>query len=329
MGERAGAFVRGRQMQETDWVASTDRRITPTTTELETTELERAIVATVAYSDIFDYPLTAAEIHRYLIGSTASRAEIDAALASRCLLSSRLAAGDGYVMLSGREKVAGTREARQRDADRLWPEALRYGRVIASLPFVRMVAVTGELAMDNVQPGSDIDYFIVTQPGRLWLCRLLVIGVVRYASLRGVTVCPNYLISEDALAIHERNLYAAHELAQMVPIAGHAVYKRLREQNDWVGSELPNAAGPPRELAVQPRAASLRRIAERLLGGRLGTRIERWEMERKIAKLSRSAGEVPEASYSPDWCKGHVSGHEGRILAAFDDRRRGLEEGVS
>src|SRR5690606_20957099 len=153
-----------------------------------------------------------------------------------------------------------TRQARQAGSERLWHEALRYGRIIASLPYVRMVAITGELAMDNIQPSSDIDYFIITQPGRLWLCRALTIGVVRYAALRGLTVCPNYLLSESALEIHEQNLYAAHEVAQMIPIAGHTVYQRLRAQNTWTEAFLPNAAGPPRQITVQPRLRPIRRF---------------------------------------------------------------------
>ena len=57
-------------------------------------------------------------------------------------------------------------------------QAVRYGLTIARLPFVRMVAVPGALTMDNVEPGDDVDYLIVTAPDRLWLCRAVVIELV-------------------------------------------------------------------------------------------------------------------------------------------------------
>lgn len=292
-------------------------------------QLEHAIVQAVAYADIFDYPLTAAEIQRYLVGIVATPAAVADALAGAPFVTSRLAAREGFFTLRGREEIVATRLARQRTSETLWRPAVRYGGLIASLPFVQMVAVTGELAVDNVRPTSDIDYFIVTEPGRLWLCRLLVIGVVRVAALRGVTVCPNYLVSERALTIQERNLYTAHELVQMTPLAGHAVYRRMRELNGWVADYLPNADGPPQAHAVTPRWRPLRRLAQGVLRSRAGDRIERWEMRRKVRKLAPHGVDRPEVSFAPDWCKGHVSGHEGRILEAFRARWQAIGEGAT
>lgn len=280
--------------------------------------IELAALRAVAYADVFDYPLTPLELHRYLIGVAASAEQIHELIQHP---PAALSVSGTYISLAGREANQATRRERAHEAARMWPRALHYARTIAGIPFVRMVALTGALAMDNVEPGADIDYLIVTQPGRLWLCRLLIIGLVRLAAVRGDVICPNYLLSERALALSERDLYTAHELAQMVPLAGHAVYQRMRRLNAWSDAMLPNAADAPQRANDapdrQPRAQAL---GETLLRGGAGAAIERWEMQRKLRKLGRSSGS--EVAFSPDWCKGHVHGHGQRVLQEYARRIR-------
>lgn len=304
---------------------SSDQPQTPVVFTPPCLELEQAIVQAVTYSDIFDYPLTAEEIHRYLMGIAIDRDTFNATLQQSPLVRQHLSQRDGYYTLSGRESIVAIRREREQAAARVWPRALSYGRIIASLPFVRMVAITGELAMDNIGPHSDIDYFIVTEPGRLWICRLMTIAVVRYAAPRGDIVCPNYLLSERALELHDRNLYTAHEVAQMVPIYGLETYQRLREANAWVSEFLPNAGSSPRDAEALPHGNAARRLAESTLRTSAGARLESWEMNRKVRKLTRDGVPHPEVSFSPDWCKGHVDGHGERILDLFADRWSAVE----
>src|SRR6266699_1902963 len=139
----------------------------------ETLLVEQAVVKSVAYADVFDYPLQAAEIHRYLHGVAGSWDATATALA-RCCARGQVSHRDGFYMLAGREGLVNLRRRRAVQAERLWPTAVKYGHVIAGLPFVRMVAVTGSLAWDNVNDAGDIDYLIVTEAGRLWLCRWLI-----------------------------------------------------------------------------------------------------------------------------------------------------------
>ncbi len=300
--------------------AAEGRRHRGERTEPGRAALECGIVQAVAYADVFDYPLTADEIHRYLIGVPASRAAI------RGILSNGkpdvISRSGRYYTLAGRESAIETRRVRAALAADYWKRAIRYGRTIGSLPFVRMVAVTGALAMDNIADG-DIDYLVVTEPGRLWLCRALIVGLVRMAALRGTELCPNYFLSERALVLNERNLFTAHEVAQMVPLTGQATYQRLRALNRWTDSYLPNAGGPPRRITpIEPRQ---RRIVESALRSPLCAPLERWEMHRKIRKLDQRSNGHAEAAFGPDWCKGHFGDHGHVTLSRFEERLHALE----
>lgn len=287
--------------------------------------IESAILQAVAYADIFDYPLTAREIHHYLVLVPASRDKVGAALDTGRPVSGRLSRQQDYFTLPGREAIVSTRNRREENAIRMWPRAMRYGRLIGAMPFVRMLALTGALAVNNVEPDDDIDYLIVTEPGRLWLCRALIILLVKLAVRWGDVICPNYFLSEDALVLRERNLFTAHEMVQMVPLAGMAIYQRMRKLNGWVHSFLPNANGPLRGSAVSPPPLRLLRAsAEAVLRTGPGDRLEGWEMDRKIARFSRQGREGGEVAFCADWCKGHFDHHGRHTLEAFTQRLRSL-----
>lgn len=286
--------------------------------------LRLAVLRTVLYADIFDYPLTSVEIHRYLIGHRASADEVTAAIGADGL-ASRLSSRDGYYALRERPAIVATRQERERASARLWRQARAWAGGLAALPFVRMVAVTGALAMDNAPAEDDIDLLIVAAPGRVWLARALCVALVRLARLAGVRLCPNYLLSTAALVQDQQDLYIAHELAQMVPLAGHALYAEMRAANAWTRRFLPQADRPRRlEPDRTPRGLRLRlqRFGERLLGGRLGDRLEAWERARKQRKFAPAARTSAAALLDADRVKGHFDDHGRRVLAAYHERLR-------
>ncbi len=284
-------------------------------------DLPNAILQTLAYSDIFDYPLTASEIHRYLIGIPTTLEAIRTSLANGLQSGNLIAQTGDYFTLPGREGLAETRARRATQSAHLWPIARTYGRQLASFPFVRMVALTGTLAVNNVEHGADLDYFIVTQRGRLWLCRAFIIGLVRFAARRGHQLCPNFFLAETALALPDHTLYIARELTQMIPLYGLDTYQRIRQANSWVCDYLPNAGGPPPiENPASSAPSSLKPLLETLFANPLGTAIERWEMDRKIRKFTAQAPAHAEIRFSPERCQGHFDGYGKRTMAAFEAR---------
>ena len=277
--------------------------------------LELAVVEALTYADLFDWPLTPAEIHRYL-PVPARPDEVGVALASP-RLRGRASIVDGLAVLAGREQLAAERRRRSAISARLWPSAVRSARVVASLPFVRLVAISGSLAVGAAESGADVDLFVVTEAGRVWLTRGMTVGVVRLAALRGVRLCPNYLLAESALELPERDLFTAHELLQMVPVAGGATYRALLDRNAWSRAFLPNHGGQP--VPADGRRGLPRRAVERALRLSLFDPAERLEMRRAGARLSRGATSG-EQRFDESACKGHFGEHRRRSLEAFNGR---------
>jgi len=287
-------------------------------------ELEWSILQTIAYADIFSYPLTLDEIHHYLIGSEATKQQVQDTLNGN----NNITKIDEFYALPNREHTVEIRQRRQQIAADFWPIALKYGRLIGSLPFVRMVAVTGSLAVDNTENNNDIDYLIVTEPGRLWVCRLFIVALVRYVQRQGYTLCPNYIISENALVFPQKSLFAAREIAQMIPIIGQATYEKMRNANHWMMEYLPNAKGlPPTQITInKSQPPVLTRTAETLLRTPPGCWLDTWEMKRKIRKFMTHYDNTVEAAFDKDWCKGHFDGHYQRIMDEYETRLEALRE---
>lgn len=292
----------------------------------------QAIMRALAYSDIFDQAQSITTLYAFLeapdIIPEVFRQTLEA------LQTAGIISLDGdLVTLAGREALVSIWRRRQAQSARKWRAARRYTALIRCLPFVRMVAITGSLAVQNAEAPDDIDLFLIAAPGRVWLTRALTILVVRLAARSGVTLCPNYLIASDALELHERNLYTARELTQMQPLYGLYWYRQLHVSNRWTSAYLPNAmnnslpdALPLDHLPVLARL--LKALGEHVLGGPLGATLERWEMRRKVRKLLQThpAGASEEASFSPAICKGHFNGHAARILGRFSERVKHLPQ---
>lgn len=299
------------------------------------TPIQTGILRAISYADVFDYPLTLGEVHRYLVGVPATRGQTRSALDGRYLPSNTVERHDEFYTLPGRSGLVETRHRRAEAAAGMWVRARRYGRLIARLPFVRMVAVTGALAVNNCEPGDDIDYLVVTAPGRLWLCRAFVILLVKIAAWRGDVICPNYFLSEEALALPERDLFTAHELVQMVPLAGQAIYQQMMRLNSWTEAFLPNAGSDGYSETSSDRHP-IKILLETILSTPPAGWLERWEMTRKIARFNRQVAGLRHASdthyplseliFSATQCKGHFSRHGEQTLKAYSTYLQQLEE---
>ena len=287
--------------------------------------IAQAIVDALAYSDVFDYPMTSGQILRYLVGTPASRAEVDAALECDRWLCERIEREGELFCLAGRSATFSLRNERAAHSAALWDQARVLARIVALLPFVRMVAVIGSLTMDNARSrADDIDIFVVTAAGRVWLTRSLIILLVRAARLRRVDLCPNYIVSERKLRMESEDLFTAREIAQMRPLWGREAFGALVDANRWVAATLPNATLCSDDVAdLSPRRRGLQTAFELPLRGFLGDVIERRLRARKLAQLAGQARTIGsrEVVLEPEVCKGHMDSHGQKIRQEYALRR--------
>lgn len=294
--------------------------------------LSQAILHTVAYSDIFDYPLTAREIHRYLIGVKASFDEVAEAVEEDVVVRRT---GD-YFTLPGREGIVGIRTQREMRSRELLQRAIQCGRLLGKLPYIRMVALTGSLAVMNVSKNEDFDYMLVTAPGRVWTARAFALLFNRFVRPFGLTICPNLIVSETALEWPLHDLYSARELYQMIPIAGMNVYRDVMGVNSWAQEILPNAfnanvanwANFANEQKINSRHSpfrvirveEIRNLLELPFRNRLGDKLESWEMTRKIARFSQQPGFGEETIFTTEVCQGNFHHHRKWTREVFQEK---------
>lgn len=134
-------------------------------------------------------------------------------------------------------------------------------RLLKLIPTIKMIAVTGSLAMENCSEDSDIDLMIVTGRGTLWTTRLFTYSLIRLFNIRTRNssnkvqkdkLCLNVWLDESDLIWRQRNIYTAHEIAQIVPLVSKdKTYEKFLFKNKWVLSFWPNAARISEERRVK------------------------------------------------------------------------------
>jgi hypothetical protein len=276
--------------------------------------LKNAILSTLAYSDIFDHPLTIDEIHRFLV-IPARKEDVASCLKELSMLSQ----SREYYFLPGRQDLVQIRVRRESLSRKAYERACWYGRLLGGLPFVRMVALTGSLAMSNSEQAGDYDYMLVAAQGRVWTARIFALLLNKFANVFGETICPNLIVAETVLEWKIHNLYSAHEIVQMILIAGRSVYNDLRVVNNWVLEYLPNWE-IDRETNLNEQTSILKKLAEYILSGKLGDRFEAWEMNRKITKFSIQNGYGIETNFNADMCQGNFDHHGAWTMQQYQDR---------
>jgi hypothetical protein len=270
---------------------------------------ELAILRSVVYSSLFEYPLTLSELRRTLLESAQTEGEILRTYDASPRLRSAIEFRDGLFFPTGRGAWVQERWGREVRSLAFLQRHRRLLALICALPFVRLVALSGSLAALNADHRADLDLFVITRGRRAWVVTLAVILLARLTGRRRA-LCLNFVMTDDSL-----------------PLVGQDTYRRFVAANPFVSQFYPNFRPEDRspfaiELGRVARGAKA--ISEWLLGGAslVLDRLSRVIYCRHLNRRAASWRSPAQVRLSADCVKLHTRSHRSSVLARFEDACR-------
>jgi hypothetical protein len=235
--------------------------------------LEISILKTVSYFDVFSYPLTSNEIIFFL---DQAAVEKDINIAIDCLVEmEHLFQLDNFYSIRNEPKIANKRKHGNMLAVKLIKKARAVAKFLSWFPYMRGIAISGSLSKNFADEKSDLDFFIITAPNRLWIVRILYSFLFKLATAARVKnwFCLNYFIDEEKLEIKEQNIFTAVEIATLMPLKGGVVFQNFFQANKWVYQYLPNHK--PDYSSLRDTSPILpKKIAEWIMNSKAGDKLD-------------------------------------------------------
>lgn len=212
--------------------------------------MEKAILKTLSYYDIFKFPLKAWEIHKYLIGKSSDLKQTEKALKS-LIKKGKIKKQKDYYFLFGHRGLVKSRLEREVVSLSHLKTAKFISNLFRLIPTIKLVGVSGSLSMMGSRKEDDIDLFIITSKNRIWVSRLFLIILTSLTGLRrkrhekilsaNGKICINLILEEESLEQEKKNIYLAHEVLQMRLLwQKEEIYSDFLHANSWAFKYLPN-----------------------------------------------------------------------------------------
>ena len=338
------------------------------------TFLEKQILAAIVYYDILDYPLTVFEVFLYLVEEKNGNKNTELSseileLSSVFLLldnseylkkyvdqkygfyflkrtpPSPPLSGGGINCLSlstDEIDIVQQRLNRKKLADWKWKRARKIFWIMRITPFLKMILISGSLAMGNSKNESDIDLVIAAKKGRIWTVRTFVtlltsvLGVRRHGNVTKNKICLNHYITDESLKIPFESLYNAQNYIHLINVydseEDKKIFKKFQEENKWIKKYArnykPAELGGFRSIGRNKIFELISRFFEIILSGKLGDYLEKKLSEiqseriKKDKLYKKSGGRI---TIDDDQLEFHPDSHEANIIPEFNRRMKILE----
>ncbi len=307
---------------------------TSQTNPTNTISYSEDILSLLAYFDIFKHPLTVSDIQRMKGLSEAIILE-----QLNILVTTNICfVWQGYYGLSAEtQENAQRRLVAEKNAEQYWSKVKKYSQRIANFPFVRGVAISGSLSKGVMTDDGDIDFFIITEPNKLWITRSLLILYKKIRLLNSRKYfCLNYFVDTNNLAIIDKNIFTAVEVAHLIPVYSQDdLFDRFYDQNSWV-KEFINSPAPITINALPSdgfyrierdvKIKKSKHTKEKWLSGSFGNRLERWTHKKTLKRWMKKFGHFNEDKFeltmrsTTGVSKHHPQDFQSKVLDTYSER---------
>ena len=290
-------------------------------------EIKDNILATLAYFDIFNYPLTSSEIYLFL-KNRYDQSDYQETLKYLVATRGIYQFGIFYTLKNDHSLIVRRRDGNKKAAEMI-KVASKISNWLIHFPYVRGIAISGSLSKNFADENSDIDLFIITAPNRLWIARTLMHAFKKLTFLfnKQDYFCMNYYIDEERLEIVEKTLYTAIEVVTLIPLQGDLQFEKFYSSNAWTRDYLPNKI--MRVSSAKPvRSTKIKRAFEFFLNNKAGDLLDsflmrvtagRWQKKTELKKLN-AKGKVLALDVDKHYAKPDPRNFQDKLLLQYESK---------
>lgn len=257
----------------------------------DTQTLHDAMLATVAYFDIVDYPLTLLELHKWLWRHKTNINTLHDAAENH----PHLASTKGFYHLKNRTELVNSRLARYALTEQKIKKLKPYLRYLATLPHIATIMISDSISIYNASDNSDIDIAIITKPRKIWSTRFWAAFPAHILGLRPTIqhngtinkkdkICLCFYTTTEHLnlkneRITDPDIDFIYWLGSMMPLYDpEDMYTEFIAANEWITAYLPNFTAY--------KSVSERRVTPAKIPTKFLTRI--FSSEKRLKKIQHT-----------------------------------------
>nr|NCD01054.1 hypothetical protein [bacterium] len=213
-------------------------------------DIEKAIVETMAFFDIFNYPLTAFEIWKYLKIDLDYK-EIFYSI-NKLIKKDILDKKNGFYFFKDRGCLVDIRKNRYFYTKRKIKIVKKWFKFFKFFINYEAIYIANVIGSNNLKDNGDIDLFIVSSHKKIWSTRFFLAFLGKFFNIRPKPgdekdkLCFSFFIDEINLNLEkfkiDNDLYFIYWVTGLIPLelSDEKYFKKILKDNLWLKRYLPN-----------------------------------------------------------------------------------------